>query len=86
MQMKEVIIQKVEQALNKIRPFLQKDGGDVQVNAVDQNGVLELEFVGNCSTCSMSKMTFKNGIAETIKQDVPEITAINVINLTEELI
>ena len=84
--MEEAIIQKVEQSLNKIRPFLQKDGGDVKVNSVNSEGVLELEFIGNCSTCSMSKMTFKNGIEETVKQDVPEIKQINVTNLTEELI
>lgn len=77
---------KVEASLNKLRPFLQKDGGDVKVIELSDDGVLTLEFVGNCSTCSMSKMTFKNGIEENIKNDVPEVRKINVTNLTEELI
>ena len=79
-------MEKVEQSLNKIRPFLQKDGGDIKVIGLSEGGILELEFVGNCSTCSMSKMTFKNGVEENIKHDVPEIRQINVTNLTEELI
>lgn len=80
------IIEKIEQSLSKIRPFLNKDGGDVRIVELKENGELSLEFLGNCSTCSMSTMTFKNGIKESIVNDVPEVKNIIVINLTEELI
>lgn len=83
---KEITLKKAEASLNNIRPFLNKDGGDVKIIELTDEGVLNLEFLGNCSTCSMSSSTFKNGIQENIKNDVPEITEIKVINLTEELI
>ena len=81
----EILI-KVEMSLDKIRPFLKKDGGDVKVLNLNLDGSLSLEFLGNCSTCSMSNMTFKNGIEDNIKKDVPEIKKVIAINLTEELI
>ncbi len=81
----EILI-KVEMSLDKIRPFLKKDGGDVKVLNLNLDGSLSLEFLGNCSTCSMSNMTFKNGIEDNIKKDVPEISKVIAINLTEELI
>ena len=82
----EEIIKKAEASLEKIRPFLKKDGGDVKILNLDENGSLTLEFLGNCSTCSMSNMTFKNGIEDSVKKDVPEILKVIAINLSEELI
>lgn len=80
------IITKAEASLEKIRPFLRKDGGDVKIVSMDQDGSLTLEFLGNCSTCSMSNMTFKNGIEDNIRKDVPEILKVIALNLSEELI
>jgi Fe-S cluster biogenesis protein NfuA len=82
---KQEILTRIESSLNNIRPFLQKDGGDVEiVDFNDQNEVI-LKFLGNCSTCSMSSMTFKNGIEKNIINDVPEVEAVQVINLSTEL-
>lgn len=83
---KEDLHQEVEKSLDTIRPFLRKDGGDVKVCNLSNEGELTLEFLGNCSTCSMSTMTFKNGIEECIRRDVPQIKSIKVNNLSEELI
>lgn len=82
---KQEILTRIESSLNNIRPFLHKDGGDVEiVDFNDQNEVI-LKFLGNCSTCSMSSMTFKNGIEKNIINDVPEVEAVQVINLSTEL-
>ena len=62
---REEVLSKVNVGLEKVRPFLQSDGGDVKIIDLSDDGVLTLEFVGNCSSCSMSNMTFKSGIEET---------------------
>ena len=59
---KEEVLSKVNIGLEKVRPFLQSDGGDVKIIELSDEGVLTLEFLGNCSSCSMSNMTFKSGI------------------------
>lgn len=64
--------EKVEASINKIRPFLQRDGGDIQlVDVVD--GVVKVKLQGACGSCPMSMMTLKMGVEKQIKQDIPEI-------------
>ena len=67
---------KVEEALNTIRPYLEADGGNVEVLEITDNSILKLELTGACKTCSMSHMTLKAGIEETIRKAVPEIKEI----------
>ena len=67
---------KVEEALNSIRPYLEADGGNVEVVEITEDQVLKLELMGACKTCNMSVMTMKAGIEETIKSAVPEIKQI----------
>ena len=76
------LAQKVEASLDSIRPYLKADGGDVQIKDISDDNVVKLEFVGACGNCSMSTMTFKAGVEAAIKRDVPQIKAIEVINLT----
>ena len=78
---KKVVLEKVDIGLAKVRPCLNSDGGDVKVVDLSDDGVLTLEFLGNCSSCSMSNMTFKSGIEENILQEAPEITSVQVTNL-----
>jgi len=75
------LTKKIESSLDSIRPYLKADGGDVKVNHITEDHVVQLEFVGACGNCSMSTMTFKAGVEAAIKRDVPEIKAIEVINL-----
>lgn len=72
---------KVEQALDTIRPFLREDGGDVSVVEITKDYVVKVQFLGACTACSMSNMTFKAGIKEAILKNVPEIKAVEAINL-----
>lgn len=76
------ITTKVENSLNSIRPYLEADGGNVRIAEVTAENVVRLEFVGACSSCPMSTMTFKAGVEEAIRKSVPEVSKIEVINLT----
>ncbi len=79
---KEDLSQRIESSLDNIRPYLEADGGNVRVLEVTKDHILRLEFLGNCGSCPMSTMTFKAGVEEAIKKAVPEITSIEVVNLT----
>jgi Fe-S cluster biogenesis protein NfuA len=68
--------EKVESALNKVRPSLQADGGDVQLIDVDDQGVVKVRLTGACGSCPMSQMTLKMGIEKILKQNVPEVTRV----------
>ena len=67
------LIEKVEQALNNIRPYLIADGGNVEVVEITPDFTVKLEFTGSCGSCPMSSMTFKAGLEEAILKNVPEI-------------
>lgn len=71
---------KVEEALNTIRPYLEADGGNVEIVDISPEFILKLQLTGACKTCEMSHMTMKAGIEETIKRAVPEIKQIISIN------
>jgi Fe-S cluster biogenesis protein NfuA len=71
--------EKIEDALNKVRPSLQADGGDVEFVDVDENGVVKLRLTGACGGCPMSQMTLKMGIEKILKQNVPEIDRVESV-------
>ncbi|NEU09212.1 NifU family protein [Flavihumibacter sp. R14] len=77
------LLQRVEDALNTIRPYLEADGGNVSVEEITPDHVVRLRLLGSCGSCPMSIMTLKAGIEEAIKKAVPEIVSIEAINLTD---
>ena len=74
------LIEKVEIAIDEIRPYLEADGGDIKVVSIDNKNVVNLELIGSCESCPMSPMTLKAGVEEAIKKQVPEINGVNAIN------
>ncbi len=70
--------EKVEAALNKIRPALMADGGNVELVDV-QEGVVKVKLTGACGGCPMSQMTLKMGIERILKKEVPEIKEVVAI-------
>lgn len=74
------IIDKIEKALTKIRPFLNEDGGDISLVEVTKDMVVKVKLIGACSSCNVSMMTLKNGVEVAIKNAVPEIK--EVIDVT----
>jgi len=75
------LIKQVEEALEQIRPYLQADGGNVSLIEITDDNVVKLELLGACKSCSMSMMTLKAGIEETVKRAVPEIKSVEAVNL-----
>jgi Fe-S cluster biogenesis protein NfuA len=68
----------VEKALEKIRPALQADGGNIElVDVVD--GVVKVKLTGACGGCPMSQMTLKMGVERTLKQQVPEVKSVESV-------
>ncbi len=65
--------EQVQKALDKVRPGLQADGGDVELVDVSEDGVVKVKLTGACHGCPMSQMTLKMGIEKIIKQQVPSI-------------
>lgn len=65
--------EKVESVLDKLRPALQADGGDVKLVDVSDEGIVKVKLQGACAGCPMSQMTLKMGIEAAIKEQIPEI-------------
>ncbi len=65
--------EQVEKALEKIRPALQRDGGDVELVEVGDDGIVKVKLTGACGGCPMSQITLKQGIERVVKQEVPSI-------------
>ena len=80
--MQETLDTRVEAALDSIRPYMEADGGNVKILEITADNVLRLELLGNCGSCPMSAMTLKAGVEEAIKRAVPEITAVEAVNVS----
>ncbi len=65
--------EKVEAVLGNIRPALQRDGGDVELVEVNDQGVVKVRLKGACGGCPMASMTLKNGIERVLRESIPEI-------------
>ncbi|HLL95878.1 MAG TPA: NifU family protein [Spirosoma sp.] len=76
------LIQRIERALDSMRPYLAADGGNVRVLDVSANKTVRLELMGSCGSCPMSAMTFKGGLEEAILKAVPEIQKVEAVNIT----
>ena len=69
---KETLNKKVQEALNEIRPFLESDGGNIELVSITDD-VVKVKLLGNCVSCSVNQMTLKNGVEMTVKKHAPEI-------------
>ena len=77
------LLERVEQALDSIRPYLLTDGGNVSVEEITPDHVVKLKLLGACGSCPMSIMTLRAGLEEAIKKAVPEISGVEAVNLTD---
>lgn len=66
----------VQGVIDRVRPFLQRDGGDVQLVDITEDNIVKVKLVGACGSCPMSTMTLKNGIEAELKNSIPEIKAV----------
>jgi len=72
----KIILDKIEVALQEIRPFLQDDGGDINFIELTDQWVVKVKLVGACSSCNISMMTLKNGVQVAIKRAVPQVKGV----------
>jgi len=71
---------KVEKSLDRIRPALEADGGNIELVDVDEEkGVVRVKLVGACGSCPMSQMTLRMGVERVLREDIPEITEVQAV-------
>ncbi|WFS62007.1 NifU family protein [Pseudodesulfovibrio thermohalotolerans] len=71
--------EKVEDVLDKIRPMLQGDGGDVELVDITDSGIVKVRLTGACKGCPMSQMTLKNGIERILLKEIPEVKGVEAV-------
>ncbi len=71
--------ERVEEVIQKTRVYLQADGGDVELVEVGEDGLVKVRLKGACSGCPMAHVTLKNGIERLLKEEVPEVTAVEEV-------
>ncbi len=74
------ILDKIEDALDKIRPYLEEDGGNISLVELTDDMVVKVKLMGSCQSCNVSMMTLKNGVEVAIKNALPEVK--EVIDVT----
>lgn len=82
---KAELSEKINLALQELRPFLEADGGDMELVNITDEGVAQVQLLGACSSCSMSVMTLKAGLEEAVKKVAPEIIRVEAIDLEEAI-
>jgi len=78
--MKNDIIEKIEKALDEMRPYLQSDGGDLSFIAINDNFEVRIKLSGACENCPMSIQTLKSGIEKAVQRAVPEVTRVIAVD------
>jgi len=78
--MQQVTIDDVKKVLEKVRPYLQQDGGDVEVMSVSDDNIVEVKLLGACNGCPMSMMTLRAGIERIIMLELPDVKRVESVN------
>lgn len=77
---KSELLEKIDAALESVRPHLKVDGGNVEVVGVTEDMQVQIKWMGNCESCTMSTMTLRAGIEEAIRSKIPEIKGVVAMN------
>lgn len=80
---KKEIEKKVLMALDQLRPFLNADNGDMELVEIQDDATVVVRLLGSCSDCSMSMMTLKAGLEESVKKMAPEVKEVVAVNMPE---
>ncbi len=75
------LLTRIEASLSSIRPYLEADGGDIEIVDLTDDNILQVKLLGACQTCPMSPTTMKAGVEEAIRAAIPEINAVQAINV-----
>ncbi len=77
---KSELLERIDMALESVRPHLKVDGGNVEVVGVTEDMKAQIKWLGNCQNCNMSTMTLRAGIEEAIRSKIPEIKGVEAVN------
>lgn len=77
---RQQLFQRIDSALDDVRPHLAVDGGDVELVEVTDDKLVKIKWLGNCESCNMSVMTMRAGIEQAIRLKVPEIAGVVAVN------
>jgi Fe-S cluster biogenesis protein NfuA len=77
---KSELLERVDRALDDVRPHLAVDGGNVEVVDITEDKIVKVKWLGNCQGCSMTYMTMKAGLEQTLQNRMPEIKGVEAIN------
>lgn len=78
---KELNCENVELVLDAVRPFLQMDGGDVELIGVSEDGIVKVRLLGNCNGCPLSMMTLRAGIERALMNEIPSVKRIEAATM-----
>jgi Fe-S cluster biogenesis protein NfuA len=74
------MIQKINNVIDQIRPYIQQDGGDIEFVELTKDNVVYVELKGACGSCPHSQLTLKNGVETAVKKAIPEIKSVESVN------
>lgn len=77
---KQELLERIDRALDDVRPHLAVDGGNVEVVDVTEDMVAQIKWLGNCQNCSMSAMTLRAGLEQAVRSKLPEIVSVEAVN------
>lgn len=78
-QMDTTLYDRVNAAIDQLRPYLKSDGGDMELVEITDDNIVRVKLLGACKTCSMSEMTLKAGLEEALKSAAPQIKSVESI-------
>ena len=82
----ETLEETVNKALDQLRPFLEQDGGDMELVEITEDKVVRVRLLGACRDCSMSAMTMKAGLEEAVKRAAPEVIRVEAVDPSDTFI
>lgn len=71
--------EKVEKCLDSIRPYLQADGGDIELVDIEESGVVKVKLRGACGGCPSALITLKQGVEARLKEEIPEVQCVEAV-------
>ena len=77
---KKELLQRIDLALNDVRPHLKVDGGNVELVDVTEDNIVKIKWLGACESCNMSVMTMRAGVEQTLRSKIPQIQSVEAIN------
>lgn len=77
--MPKITNERVEEVLNKVRPYLQMDGGDIELIDITEDDIVKVKLTGACHGCPMSQMTLRAGVERALMSELPEVKRVEAV-------